>query len=335
MKKNFLARDTTAKITLVFLFGLAGLLTTPARADRVRTAIPRMTLNYLSVQVAEAKGFFRDEGLENETVVIVGSTAIAALLSGDVDYSGAGGSGMRAAMNGAPIKAIMFQTEKVSWYLVTAPEVSRISDLKGKKIAVGTIGDTQDTLITMLIEREGLSARDVTRVAMPSRNTTMTLLALRTGAIHAATVNGDEALLAEKGGLRTLTFLGDLFPYPFQGFLTTDKKIAEKPGEIKRWLRAVIRALLFIRERPEEAAEVAMKRLSLRNMSRPMLVEGIRRFVRALPEGIPGLPSQQGLKNVIQFDVKTPLKIKNEISPDKFLNLRLVGEVKEELEGKR
>ncbi len=335
MKKNFRARDTTAKITLVFLFGLAGLHTTPARADRVRTAIPRMTLNYLSVQVAETKGFFRDEGLENETVVIVGSTAIAALLSGDVDYSGAGGSGMRAAMNGAPIKAIMFQTEKVSWYLVTAPEVSRISDLKGKKIAVGTIGDTQDTLITMLIEREGLSARDITRVAMPSRSTTMTLLALRTGAIHAATVNGDEALLAEKGGLRTLTFLGDLFPYPFQGFLTTDKKIAEKPGEIKRWLRAVIRALLFIRERPEEAAEVAMKKFSLRNMSRPMLVEGIRRFVRALPEGIPGLPSQQGLKNVIQFDVKTPLKIKDEISPDRFLNLRLVGEVKEELEGKR
>jgi ABC-type nitrate/sulfonate/bicarbonate transport system substrate-binding protein len=33
----------------------------------------------------------------------------------------------------------------------------KISDLKGKKIAVGTIGDTQDTLITMLVEREGLS----------------------------------------------------------------------------------------------------------------------------------------------------------------------------------
>ena len=320
---------------LLFLFGMASLLPTSAQAEKVRTAIPRATLNYLSLQVAEAKGFFRSEGLENETVVIAGTTAIAALLSGDVDYSGAGGSGMRAAVNGAPIKAIMFQTERVSWYLVTAPEVSKISDLKGKKIAVGTVGDTQDTLITMLIEREGLSARDVTRVAMHSRSTTMTFLALKTGAIHAATMNGDEALLTEKEGFRTLTFLGDLFPYPFQGFLATDKKIAEKPGEIKRWLRAMIRALLFIRERPEEAADVAMKRLPLRNMSRPMLVEGVRRFVRALPEGIPGLPSQQGLKNVIQFDVKTPLKIREDISPDKFLNLRLVAEVKEELEGRR
>lgn len=322
-----------ARLLLVFL--IVSLLAASARAERVRTAIPRATLNYLSVQVADAKGFFRGEGLEHETLVIAGTTAIAALVSGDVDYSGAGGSGMRAAVNGAPIKAIMFQTEKVSWYLVTAPEVFKVSELKGKKIAVGTIGDTQDTLITMLIEREGLSARDVTRVAMPGRNTTITLLALKSGAIHAATLNGDEALLAEREGLHTLAFIGDLFPYPFQGFMATDKKIAEKPGEIKRWLRVMIRSLLFIREKPEEAADIAVKKLSLRNMSRPMVVEGIRRFVRALPEGVPGLPSPQGIKNVIEFDVKTPLKIKEDVSQDKFLNLRLVAEIKEELERKR
>src|SRR4051812_26030716 len=80
-----------------------------AAAERVRTVVPRATLNYLSIPVAETKGFFRDQGLENETIVIPGSTAIAALVSGNVDYSGAGGTGMRAALRGAPIKAVMFQ----------------------------------------------------------------------------------------------------------------------------------------------------------------------------------------------------------------------------------
>jgi len=306
-----------------------------ARAEQVRTVVPRATLNYLSIPVAEVKGFFRDQGLENQTIVIPGSTAIAALVSGNVDYSGAGGSGMRAALRGAPIKAVMFQTEKVTWYLLAAPDIQKISDLKGKKIAVGTIGDTQDTLITMLVEREGVSGRNITRIAMPSRNTTSTILSLKSGAFSAAVVNGDESLLGEKEGLRTLAFVGDLFPYPFQGFVATDKAIAERPNDIKRWLRAMARALMLIRDKPEEAADIALKKIPMGNVSRPLVIEGIRRFAKALPEGVPGLPSAQGIKNVMEFDVKLPLKIKEEVSPDKVMNLKLMREVKEELESKR
>jgi ABC-type nitrate/sulfonate/bicarbonate transport system substrate-binding protein len=314
---------------LVILIGHA------AVAQQVRTVIPRATLNYLSVPVAEVKGYFRDQGLENQTIVIPGSTAIAALVSGDVDYSGVGGTGMRAALRGAPIKAIMFQTEKVTWYLLAAPDIQKIADLKGKRVAVGTIGDTQDALITMLVEREGVSARDISRVAMPSRNTTTTLLSLKTGAFSAAVVNADESLLGEKEGLRTLAFVGDLFPYPFQGFVATDKMLAERPNDVKRWLRAMVRALMFIRERPEDAADIALKKIRMGQMSKSLVVEGIRRFSKSLPDGVPGLPSPQGIKNLMEFDVKAPLKLSEDIPPERVMNLKLMREVKEELERTR
>ena len=320
---------------MLIVLALVFLASTDSRAERVRTIIPRATLNYLSVPVAEVKGYFRDENLENETIVIPGSTAIAALVSGEADYSGAGGTGMRAALRGAPIKCVMFQTEKVTWYLIAAPEIAKAADLKGKRVAVGTVGDTQDSLITLYAERNGVAPRDLIRVAMPSRSTTSTILGLKSGAIQAATVNGDEAIIAEREGLRTITFLGDLFPYPFQGFLASDKKLAERPGDVKRWLRAMMRALMFIRERPEEAADIAIKKIPMASPSRPVVIEGIRRFVRALPDGIPGVPSAQGLKNVIEFDVKAPLKIKEDVAPEKFLALKLAVEVKEELERKR
>jgi ABC-type nitrate/sulfonate/bicarbonate transport system substrate-binding protein len=318
---------------MILLFALLTIGT--ASAETVRTVIPRSTLNYLSVPVAEVKGYFRDQGLENQTIVIPGSTAIAALVSGNVDYSGAGGTGMRAALRGAPIKAVMFQTEKVTWYLLAAADIQKLSDLKGKRVAVGTIGDTQDALITAMVEREGVSGRDITRVAMPQRNTSTTILSLKTGAFSAAVVNADESLLGEKEGLRTLAFVGDLFPYPFQGFVAADKMIAERPNDVKRWLRAMARALMFIRERPEEAADIAMKKIPMGSMSRPLVIEGIRRFAKALPDGVPGLPSAQGIKNLMEYDVKAPLKIREDIPPEKVMSLRLMREVKEELESKR
>ena len=329
--------ETKGMGVMKILFAVALFLLTAgnAAAELVRTVIPRATLNYLSIPVAEVKGFFRDQGLENQTIVIPGATAIAAIVSGDVDYSGAGGTGMRAALRGAPIKAIMFQTEKVTWYLLAAPDIQKISDLKGKRIAVGTVGDTQDALITMLVEREGISGRDISRIAMPSRNTSTTILSLKTGAFSAAVVNADESLLGEKEGLRTLGFMGDLFPYPFQGFVATDKMIAERPNDVKRWLRAMVRSLMFIREKPEEAADIAMKKIPMGNMTRPLVIEGIRRFAKALPEGVPGLPSPQGIKNLMEFDVKAPLKIKEDVPVEKVMNLRLMREVKEELESKR
>lgn len=302
-----------------------------AQAEKIRTAIPQANLNYLSVYVADAKGFFREEGLDNETVVISGPLSIAALLSGDVDYSGAGGSGMRAALKGAPVKGIMFQADKVTFYLVADPSIKSAADLKGKKIAIGSAGDTQDRIMTMFAERGGVSAKDITRIAMGA-DTSTRVMAIKTGAAHATTVDPGGLVFAQKEGLHSLGFLGDLFPMPFQGFVTTDKKIRENPGQIKKWLKAVIRGLMYVRERPEESVDLGIKKLQLGNATRPMIVEGTKNYLRAVSQGVPGLPSAEGIKNFLEYDIKIPMQIKEDIPPERLLHLQLVEEVKKELE---
>jgi ABC-type nitrate/sulfonate/bicarbonate transport system substrate-binding protein len=315
------------------VFVLAFLLATPARAEKIRTAVPGLNLNYLSVFTAEERNFFRDEGLENETIVIGGPAGIAALVSGDVDYSGAGGSGLRAAVKGAPLKAILYQTERPTWYLIVHPSITQASDLKGKKIGVALIGDSEDRFTTLFVERVGLSAKDVTKISLGT-NPGDKILALKSGAISAVVLDPAATVMAEREGLRSLAYLGDVFPLPFQGYVTTHRKMAENPTQVKRWIRAMVRSLMFLRERPEEATEVAMKRLRFRNITKPMLTDAIKSYVRAFPQGVPGMPSPEGVKSILEYEVRLPMKMEESVPPEKFLDLRWVEEVKKELEQK-
>ena len=65
---NSLLRLKPAKSILVLFLLASHYLAASGRAEQVRTVVPRATLNYLSIPVAEAKGFFRDQGLENQTI---------------------------------------------------------------------------------------------------------------------------------------------------------------------------------------------------------------------------------------------------------------------------
>ena len=302
-----------------------------AQAEKIRTSIPGLNLNYLSVFAAEAKGFFKDEGLENETIVIGGPAGIAALVSGDVDYSGAGGSGLRAAVKGAPLKAIMYQTERPTWYLVVHPNITQVSDLRGKRIGVALIGDSEDRFTTLFVERGGLSVKDVTKITVGT-NPNDKVLAIKSGAVSAVVLDPAATVMAEREGLRSLAYLGDIFPLPFQGYVTTQRKILENSTQIKRWIKAMVKSLIFLREEPEDAAEIAAKKLRLRNITRPILIDVIKSYVRAFPQGVPGMPSAEGIKNIIEYEVRLPMKIEGPIPAEKFLDLRWVEEVKKQLE---
>lgn len=119
---------------------------------------------------------------------------------------------------------------------------------------------------------------------------------------------------------------------PFQGFVTLDKKIRENPGQVKRWLKAAIRGLMFVRDRPEEAVDLGIKKLQLGKATRPMIIEGTKNYARALPQGIPGLPTAEGIRNFLEYDIKIPLQIKEDVLPERLLHLQLAEEVKNELE---
>jgi ABC-type nitrate/sulfonate/bicarbonate transport system substrate-binding protein len=311
----------------------AALLVSAAHAEKIRTSIPGVNLNYLSVYSAEERKFFRDEGLENETIAIGGPAGIAALVSGDVDFSGAGGSGLRAAVRGAPLKAIFYQTERPTWYLIVHPAISQAADLKGKKIGVALIGDSEDRFITLYAERAGVSPKDLTKISLGT-SIGDKILGLKSGAVAAVVLDPAGTVAAEREGLRKLAYMGDHFILPFQGYVATDQKLAENPAQVKRWIRAMTRSLLFVRDKPEDAADIALRHLRIRNITKPMLVDAIRSYVRAFPTGIPGVPSADGVKSILENELRIPLKLDKPLAAENFFDLRWAEEVRKELAAK-
>jgi hypothetical protein len=44
------------------------------------------------------------------------------------------------------------------------------------------------------------------------------------------------------------------------------------------------------------------------------------------------LPTQEGIKNFLEYDIKIPLQLKENVPPERLLSLQLVAEVVRELE---
>jgi hypothetical protein len=49
---------------------------------------------------------------------------------------------------------------------------------------------------------------------------------------------------------------------------------------------------------------------------------------------VPGLPSAEGIKNVLEYEIRLPLKMDAPVAAEKFLDLRWIAEVKREFEQK-
>ena len=100
MKKIFIG-----VLALCVLFFMAS----PALAqlNKIRFSTTSIAVTELQFRIAQLKGFYRDEGLDLETILIRGAVGMQALLGGSVDYSSAAGALIAAAVRGAPVRLVL------------------------------------------------------------------------------------------------------------------------------------------------------------------------------------------------------------------------------------
>lgn len=249
---------------------------------KVTIGISATNVNYLPFFVALQKGFYRDEGIDLQVIYMASTLTSRTVLTGDVDYSGAVSGVVGAAVQGQPLKVVMFTVARPLLFLISRKEITEPRQLKGKKIAGSTPGASATLLATQALRHFGLEpGRDV--AIMPMGGSAAGRYAiLESGVVDASVLSVPENIIAQEKGFRELLFLGDIIELPQTGIGTSDRKIRENPDEVYRMIRATLRGITFVwdKQNYDETIGIIMKHWKIEN--RKMAEEMFRHVTRVL-----------------------------------------------------
>jgi NitT/TauT family transport system substrate-binding protein len=245
---------------IALLFSLAA--SAASAADKVIISYSSRSYAFLPAQVAAAKGFFKDEGLESLLIQMRSQVTVPALMSGEVHYTLSFGNIIGGAMQGLPFKILAVLTDKPLHSVVARPDVKTIGDLRGKRIGTQRIGGSDHLAAEAILQARGIDLKDVQFVTLGGDEPVRTEI-LKKGLVDAiCTVPPGPVRLAREG----YNILGgpkDLkIGSPISAVAATDTRLKNNREETKKVLRAVLRGLRVMHERREDTIAIMAKWLS-------------------------------------------------------------------------
>jgi NitT/TauT family transport system substrate-binding protein len=290
--------------------------------DKIRIAYPGPGAQFIPLQLAQSKGFLKDDGLDAEFIRMAGNLPSSALVNGDIDYSVA--VDVRATLLGLPLRVVACYVPSSPVALIARPEFKSVRELKGKPIGVQSFGGALNVQINMILRHFGLDPeRDVKFIV--TRDVTSRLAAMKQGLTAATAGAPPSDHLGMKMGFVVLAKAHELFNYPNSGLVTTMKKIKERPDEIKKVIKAGIRANNYIRTNREGTIQFLM---SQQKIDREIAAATYDSVHKAFNED--GSVPEDGLRLVIE-EVKKSVKVDRQVSVSDVADLSILREAQKEL----
>jgi len=229
-----------------------------AQSNKIHISAPSKSLSWFPIHLTREKGFYRAEGLDVDYVIMKPQIAMQALIAGDVGYTTALGSTIRAALRNVPLRVVMTIADKPLFALIARPTITSVEELRGKLIGISSFGASTDTYARALLRRFKLIPnQDVKIIALGGGMNR--IAAMEAGAIDAALIEAPYNVMLERKGFRKILFVGDLIPSPLAGLGTRLEKIHKQPDEVQRLVRATLRGIQYAKTNKQESVRSIMK----------------------------------------------------------------------------
>jgi ABC-type nitrate/sulfonate/bicarbonate transport system substrate-binding protein len=300
-------------------------------AQTLKVGMTSKTLFYLPFYVGEKKGFYKAENLNVELILIGRSDVqLQALLTGEIHFATLNADGVILVNEkGANLKVIAGVDNAAPYILVGGKSYKKIADLKGARLGVTSLRGGATSILLEYLKSKGLHFPRDFSLTILAGGTSARLSALESGSIAAGVLGIPYSDIAIDQGF---TRLGDtlevISTYQFNG-LTVNPAWAEKNRiNVVKFLKAHIRALRWIHEQPEQAAEFFTSEMGVKP---PYARRGIDYFTKNKVFPIDDSVTLEGLKvNIdVQFRdgvLKEPLP-----SPEKYVDQSYVRQAQKEL----
>lgn len=293
-------------------------------ADKIRISMTGFAGQFMTYPLAQKRGFLKEEGFEAEVLRIAAAAGRAALTNGDIDYStGIGGTAIGGALSGIPIKVVACFVPAPVLALVARSEFKTIQSLKGKTVAILIAGGVAHFAARAIVRYGGLdSEKDLKYLAVGPPDARYA--ALSQGLVEAAVLGPPFDFEARKQGYNILARADEVIVFPETGLVTSTKKIQQAPDQIKRVIRAGIKANRYIRSNRDGTVQFLGEWLKLNREAASATYDSV---VRVYDED--ANTCENGLRLVIDETKKT-MKIGREVPLDEIADLSLFREAQKQ-----
>lgn len=296
--------------------------------EKIRIAVSNPNMPNLTLAVAQKKGFLSEHGIEAEVIRMNPNVSITALASGDIDYSQLFGAVVGAAIAGLPVRVVAGFMINWPLTLIARPEFKSVGELRGRTLGVSSYGATPEVAARLIFKHFGIDPeREIKVLALGSDAARITALKQKVVDVIVISPPADSQL--EKLGYRVVARAHEYFNLPYLGLGVNMRKIKERPDEVKKVIRAGIKANRYIYENREGAVQVLVDWGRVERDFAIQSYDALRNLFN-----LDGTIPEDGLRLVID-QAKKAGKVTREIAPSEVADLSLLREVQTETEQRR